>query len=132
MHEKASLKMEIRPSTWQGTKSRWKSARGASLPTSDIWTAPPYPTSVHAKPLKSRQFPAFRTERQNLARSVHLQLPDGPAAHERIEQEEVMFDKTFLPSRGLRAVSRAALGITLVVLSGRAFSAQDKYTLRVP
>jgi len=43
-----------------------------------------------------------------------------------------MFDKTFLPSRGLRAVSRAALGIALAVLSGRAFSAQDKYTLRVP
>lgn len=29
------------------------------------------PTSVHAKPLKSRQFPAFRTDRKNLARSVH-------------------------------------------------------------
>jgi Cytochrome P460 len=43
-----------------------------------------------------------------------------------------MFDKTFLPSRGSRAVSRAALGIVLAVLSGRAFSAQDKYTLRVP
>src|ERR1700733_10977726 len=43
-----------------------------------------------------------------------------------------MFDTTFLPSRGLRAVSRAALGIALAVLSGRAFSAQDKYTLRVP
>ena len=43
-----------------------------------------------------------------------------------------MFDKMLLPSRGLRAVSRAALGIGLAVLSAQAFSAQDKYTLRVP
>jgi hypothetical protein len=50
----------------------------------------------------------------------------------RIEREEGMFDKPFLPSRGLRVVSAAALGIALAVLGGRAFSAQDKYTLRVP
>ena len=43
-----------------------------------------------------------------------------------------MFDKPFLPSRGLRVVSAAALGIALAVLSAQAFSAQDKYTLRVP
>ena len=43
-----------------------------------------------------------------------------------------MFHKSFLPSRRLRVVSAAALGIALVVLGGRAFSAQDKYTLRVP
>ncbi len=43
-----------------------------------------------------------------------------------------MFDKPFLLSRGLRVVSAAALGIALAVLGGRAFSAQDKYTLRVP
>jgi len=43
-----------------------------------------------------------------------------------------MFDKMFLLSRGLRVVSAAALGIALAVLGGRAFSAQDKYTLRVP
>ena len=43
-----------------------------------------------------------------------------------------MFDKRFLASRGLRLVSAAALGIALAVLGGRAFSAQDKYTLRVP
>ena len=43
-----------------------------------------------------------------------------------------MFDKPFLPSRGLRVVSAAALGIALAVLGGSAFSAQDKYTLRVP
>jgi hypothetical protein len=43
-----------------------------------------------------------------------------------------MFDKPFLPSRGLRIVSAAALGIALAVLGGTAFSAQDKYTLRVP
>ena len=43
-----------------------------------------------------------------------------------------MFAKTFLPSRGLRAVPAAALGIALMVLGNRAFSAQDKYTLRVP
>jgi hypothetical protein len=45
----------------------------------------------------------------------------------RIEEEEVMFDKPFLPSRGLRVVSAAALGIALAVLGGRAFSAEDKY-----
>ncbi len=43
-----------------------------------------------------------------------------------------MIGRTFLPSRGLRVVSAAALGIVLAVLGGRAFSAQDKYTLRVP
>ena len=43
-----------------------------------------------------------------------------------------MFDKTILPSRGLRVVSAAALGIGLAVLSAQAFSTQDKYTLRVP
>ena len=43
-----------------------------------------------------------------------------------------MFDKTSLASRGLRVVSAAALGIALAALGGRAFSAQDKYTLRVP
>jgi hypothetical protein len=54
------------------------------------------------------------------------------AADEQIEQEEVMFDKTILPSRGLRVVSADALGIALAVFSAQAFSAQDKYTLRVP
>ena len=43
-----------------------------------------------------------------------------------------MFDKMVSPSRGLRVVSSAALGIALVFLSAKAFSAQDKYTLRVP
>jgi hypothetical protein len=44
-----------------------------------------------------------------------------------------MFDKMFLPSRGLRVVSAAALGIALAVLGGgRVFAAQDKYTVRVP
>src|SRR5271155_3695266 len=43
-----------------------------------------------------------------------------------------MFNKRFLPSRGLRVVSAAALGIALAVLGAKAFSAQDKYTLRVP
>ena len=43
-----------------------------------------------------------------------------------------MFHQSFLPSRGLRAVSKAALVIALTVLAGRAFGAQDKYTLRVP
>jgi hypothetical protein len=43
-----------------------------------------------------------------------------------------MFDNPLLPSRGLRVVSTAALGIALVVLGGKAFPAQDKYTLRVP
>src|SRR5271155_1135369 len=54
------------------------------------------------------------------------------AAHKRIEQEEIMSDKRFLRSRGLRVVSAAALGIALAVLGGRVFAAQDKYTLRVP
>ena len=43
-----------------------------------------------------------------------------------------MFNKAFLASRGLRAVSAAALGIALTVAVAVAFSAQDKYTLRVP
>jgi hypothetical protein len=43
-----------------------------------------------------------------------------------------MFDGSFLPSRGLRAVAAAALAIALTVLGGKSFSAQDKYTLRVP
>jgi hypothetical protein len=43
-----------------------------------------------------------------------------------------MFDKPSLPLRGLRVVSAAALGIALAILGGKAFSAQDKYTLRVP
>jgi hypothetical protein len=43
-----------------------------------------------------------------------------------------VFVKTFLSSRGLRVVSATALGIALAVLGVRAFSAQDKYTLRVP
>src|ERR1700728_564641 len=43
-----------------------------------------------------------------------------------------MFDKRFLPSRGLRLVSAGALGIALAVLGGRVFAAQDKDTLRVP
>ena len=43
-----------------------------------------------------------------------------------------MVGRTLLPSRGSRVVSAAALGIALAVLGGTAFSAQDKYTLRVP
>ena len=43
-----------------------------------------------------------------------------------------MFDKGFVGSGSLRVVSAAALGIALAVLGGKAFSAQDKYTLRVP
>ena len=54
------------------------------------------------------------------------------AAHKHVLQEEVMFDKRFLPSRGLRVVSAAALGTVLAVVGDRAFAAQDKYTVRVP
>ena len=43
-----------------------------------------------------------------------------------------MIGRMFLTSRGSWVVSAAALGIALAVLGGRAFSAQDKYTLRVP
>jgi Cytochrome P460 len=43
-----------------------------------------------------------------------------------------MFDRPFLPSRGVRAVAPAALGVALALLGANAFSAQDKYTLRVP
>ena len=47
-----------------------------------------------------------------------------------------MFEKFSLSSRGLRAASAAAFSITilaaLAVLSGRANSAQDKYTVQVP
>ena len=43
-----------------------------------------------------------------------------------------MFDKPFLRSRGFRIISAAAIAITLAVVGGRVFAAQDKYTVRVP
>lgn len=43
-----------------------------------------------------------------------------------------MFDKNVLRSRSSRIVFAAALGIAVAGLGGSAFSAQDKYTLRVP
>ena len=43
-----------------------------------------------------------------------------------------MIGRTFLSSRGAWGVSPAALGVALALLGGTAFSAQDKYTLRVP
>jgi len=43
-----------------------------------------------------------------------------------------MFENAFSASRGLRVVSTAALAIALAVVGAQAFSAQDKYTLRVP
>ena len=43
-----------------------------------------------------------------------------------------MVDRKFLPSRRLRFVSAMAVGLALAVLGATAFSAQDKYTLRVP
>ena len=43
-----------------------------------------------------------------------------------------MLDKRRLPSRRLRIASAAALAMALAVLGGRAFSAQDKYTMKVP
>ena len=38
-----------------GRRAAGKSTRGASRSTSDIWTAPPDPTSVHAKRAKMAQ-----------------------------------------------------------------------------
>jgi hypothetical protein len=43
-----------------------------------------------------------------------------------------MFKTPSPPSRGLRAASAAAFGIVLVVLGGRAISAQDRCTVQVP
>ena len=43
-----------------------------------------------------------------------------------------MFNRSILHSRSLRSVSAPALGIALVLLAATSFSAQDKYTLRVP
>jgi hypothetical protein len=43
-----------------------------------------------------------------------------------------MSDKPSLTSRGLRVISAAAVGISLMALGASAFSTQDKYTLRVP
>jgi hypothetical protein len=43
-----------------------------------------------------------------------------------------MFDRKFLPLRGLRFASAAALGTALAVLGLRAFSAQDTCILGVP
>jgi Cytochrome P460 len=47
-------------------------------------------------------------------------------------RRKVMIGRTFSPPGGSRVVSAAALGIALAVLGAKAFSAQDKYTLRVP
>jgi hypothetical protein len=43
-----------------------------------------------------------------------------------------MFAKWFLDSRLLRAISASAVGIALAVLGAKGFSAQEKYTVRVP
>ena len=43
-----------------------------------------------------------------------------------------MTDKPIWSSRNLRLAARTVLGITVAALSVTAFSAQDKYTLRVP
>ncbi len=43
-----------------------------------------------------------------------------------------MFHKALSPSRGFRVVSAAPLAMALAVLGASAFSAQDKYTLRLP
>ncbi len=43
-----------------------------------------------------------------------------------------MFAKRFLHSRCLRAISATVLGIAFAVLGTKGFSAQDKYTVRVP
>jgi Cytochrome P460 len=43
-----------------------------------------------------------------------------------------MLERPLSPSRRLRAVSAAALGIALAAQGGRAISAPDKYTLQVP
>jgi len=50
----------------------------------------------------------------------------------RLNQEGAMLERPSSPSRGLRAVSAAAFGLVLAVLSGMALAQQDKYTLRVP
>jgi hypothetical protein len=49
-----------------------------------------------------------------------------------IEQEEVMSTKPLLGSRGFRVLAAASAGIAFGILSVSAFSAQDKYTVRVP
>ena len=59
-----------------------------------------------------------------------LREDDSAATSNAHQQEEVMFETS--PSRGLRAVPGAVFGIALALLGGRAFSAQDKYTLQVP
>jgi hypothetical protein len=43
-----------------------------------------------------------------------------------------MLERLFSHSRGVRAVSVAAVGMMLAVLDGRAISAPDKYAVRVP
>ena len=43
-----------------------------------------------------------------------------------------MFQKSFLRSRRLRVVSAVALAVAIAGFGVKAFSAQDKYTLRVP
>src|SRR5262249_32947876 len=50
----------------------------------------------------------------------------------RLHLEGAMFERPSSPSRGLRVVSAAALGLVLAVLGGMAVAQQDKYTLKVP
>ena len=105
-----------------------KSTRGASRPTSDIWTTPPDPTRFMLSRSNHGQFPVFRTERQTWPEACAYTREMRFAAHKHIEQEELMFDQRFLRSRGFRVVPAAAVGIALAVLGGGVFAAQDKYS----
>jgi Cytochrome P460 len=58
---------------------------------------------------------------------VHLDF----TRYKHIEQEEVMFGRPFLPSRGLGIAAAVALGLALAALGGKAVTAQDKYTVSV-
>jgi hypothetical protein len=112
---------------WQQTTSR-RSVDPPSNPSdTDIRATPPDPTSVHAEPLKSGQFPDFGPNGE-----TRLEACTSTRGYEQIDRGEVMFRKRFLRSRGLRLVSAAALAIALAVLGSKVFAAQDKYTLRVP
>jgi len=51
-------------------------------------------------------------------------LCETPIVPKRTHQEDVMFEKPSLPSRGLRAASAAAFGTVLTVLGGIALAAQ--------
>jgi hypothetical protein len=108
------------------------SARRVNRPTSDIRTPPPAPQAFALSRSNHGNFQHFGTSGKTWLEACIYNSEKRSAVHKHFEQEEFMFEKPFLRSRGFRAVAAAAVGIALAFLGGSVFAAQDKYTLRVP